>query len=398
MSRCRFAVWGLALLTVVALTLPAKPAEAVKLGVNDDYFVNLHFLAQPQFKLTSSSMGTDPAEWTFFLRRARFIMLGQVSKWVTFFVETDAPNWGKGGDWSPGTFIIQDAFATFQVHDAFRVSVGMLLLPFSRHFRQSAVSLVTLDYHIPVARYPGDSTKVWRSMGVEFGGVVLDSRLDYRVSITNGSPSGTTPGDGGTLARAPRITGRIGTNILDPDAGFFFGGTSLGKKKVLSGGFAFDVQPHLFGENDHYYALSGDLVLDMPINDLIRISGQAAFLHFGGDKHLGWNKAPADPTVAPHYVTDSAAAILASSGGTGILFDFGLGIGNWQPVTIMLDWFRPTTSTEFVDDVFAIHYGAAWFIHGHNATVKLDLAMVKGHGQEMSDVGGELTVQTQLFF
>jgi hypothetical protein len=373
MSRCRFAVWGLALLTVVALTLPAKPAEAVKIGVNDDYFVKLNFLTQPQFQITAPTDGETPVEWGFYLRRTRILLGGQVSKWVVFFMETDISNWGKGGDWKPD-FIVQDAFVTFQIHDAFRISTGMLLLPFTHHFRQSAVSLVTLDYHVALAKYPSGSHAVWRDMGIEFGGVVLDGHLDYRVAVTNGTPLGHKTTDAVTglttidFARPPRFTGRIGTNILDPDAGFFYGGTSLGKKKVMSGGFSFDVQPDAFGSGSHYYALAGDVVLDMPINDILRISGQAAFLHYGGEDN---------PT-----------------GGTGFMFDFAVGIKNFQPVVLMVDWFRPTASTDFDTDHFEAHYGAGWFIHGHNANVKLDIAVIRS----MAVLSVRGTVQTQLFF
>ncbi len=374
MHRCRIAVWGLALLTVVALTLPAKNAEAVKIGTDENNYIKLNFLAQPQFQITAPLDGETPVEWGFYLRRTRILLGGQVSKHVQFFMETDISNWGKGGDWTPD-FIIQDAFVTFAIHDAFNVSTGMLLLPFTHHFRQSAVSLVTLDYHVAVAKYPAGSHAVWRDMGIEFRGAVLDSHLDYRVAITNGTPLGHTSTDAVTgakvidFARPPRITGRIGTSIFDPDAGMFFGGTSLGKKKVMGGGFSFDVQPDAFGQGDHYYALAGDLVLDMPLNDVLRISGQAAFLHYGGDMHAG--------------------------AGTGVMFDFGLGVKNFQPVVLMVDWFRPAGSTDFSTDHFEAHYGAGWFIQGHNATLKLDIAVIKSVANAMSLRG---TVQTQLFF
>lgn len=396
MSSSRSALRLLALVAAAVIFMPARPAHAVKLAVDENNFVNLNFLVQPWAQMDanpSATLGAKAFDWSFYLRRTRFILSGQVSKWVVFFFETDAPNWGKGGEWAPNTLIVQDAFVTFQIHDAFRVSTGMILLPFTHHFRQSAASLLTLDYHTALNKYPADSHRVWRGMGVEVGGVLLSSHIDYRVALTNGSPTAWLPTkEGASMGRPPRITGRVGANVMDPDSGFFFAGTSLGKKKVMSGGFSFDVQPDAFGKGKPYWVIAGDLVLDVPVNDLLRLSGQWTLVHYG-------SVAVPENYVAADGVTQLPRGGAAATGaGTGMAFDFGMGVGNWQPVTIMLDWFRPSGSTTIDGDFFGFHYGPAWFIQGHNANIKLDFAVLKASGLAMSAPALQWTLQTQLLF
>src|SRR6201999_65254 len=64
--------------------------------------------------------GDGPAE-DFYLRRARLMVWGSVTKELSFFVDTDEPNRGKGGNFSTatttpgGTFsFIQDAFLSYK--------------------------------------------------------------------------------------------------------------------------------------------------------------------------------------------------------------------------------------------------------------------------------------------
>ncbi len=354
--RARFA----ALLTALILAVASvAPAHAVKLEASDDVYVNIRLLTQPWVQFENDPL-VDPALQThFFLRRTRIILAGQVSPYVSFFVETDQPNWGKEGDWTP-EFFIQDAYVSFDLHEAFHVATGLLLIPFVHHARQGATSLHTLDYHAALVRYPGGSHLVWRDPGVEIRGLVANQHLDYRVAITEGVP--------GNEHDVPRFSGRLQVNVFDAEEAFFYAGTYHGKKKILSAGVAFDVQPEAFGD-DPYYAFGGDVFLDMPVNDLIRLSGQLDVVYYGGSGH--------------------------PAGGFGSLFDFGVAIGKIEPI-IAVDWFMPRGAGSFTDHYFGTHAGVNWWIKNHAVSVKFDFGLIKAEGRTFPDTQRIWTIQTQL--
>ena len=167
---------------------------------------------------------------------------GQVAKNVTFFVETDTPNLGKTmptGKNMPGAMIIQDAYAEFKVTDAFAIDAGLMFIPFSRNFLQSAASLLPIDYGAYTYTQSGPTqSSTGRDTGFQAKGYVLNNHLEYRIGAFQGAR------DTGSH-RAFRYAGRVQYNLLDPEVGFFYTGSYLGKKKIVSVGAAFDVQKRL---------------------------------------------------------------------------------------------------------------------------------------------------------
>jgi len=352
--------WVLTSLVLALTGAAVSPARAVKLEASEDVFLDIHYLLQPHVQFGHHPGETPDLVSDFYIRRSRIILMGQVSPFVKFFMETDQPNWGKGGDWTP-EFMVQDAFVAFEIHDAIKIDVGMLLLPFVHHAHQGAVNLHTLDYHAALVRYPADSHKVWRDMGVGFRGLLANDHVGYRISVTNG-----VPGAVHEVADIPRFCGRLEYHAFDAEGGFFHGGTYLGKKKILSLGAAFDVQPNAFGDSSHYYAFGGDVFLDVPMKKN-RLSGQVNYVYYGG----------ADNPTA----------------GMGVLFDLGYAIGKIEPL-IAVDWFMPRGAADsFGDHLFGGHVGLNWWLHGHNASIKLDLGMVRDAGV----LDKVATIQTQLF-
>jgi len=103
-----------ALLTFAAL--PVR-AQAV-LKVNDDVSMKFGILIQPQAEWSQDPTDGGYAQ-NLFLRRARFIVGGQIARNLTFFFETDAPNAGKvvGGTKQGFGMIVQDAFLSWKFRD-----------------------------------------------------------------------------------------------------------------------------------------------------------------------------------------------------------------------------------------------------------------------------------------
>jgi len=341
----------------------AGNAHAIKLQADKDIYVDIRCLLQPQFQLVDDRSLDPKFSTDFFLRRSRLILDGQVSKYVGFFFDTDMPNWGKGGKWTDVPFIVQDAVATFNIHEAFKIDAGMLIVPFVHQFRQSAANLHTLDYHSALAKYPEGSNKTWRDMGAEVRGLLFDKHFDYRLMVSNGVDS--------TEDDIPRFSGRLAYNVFDAEEGFFLGGTYLGKKKVLSIGGAFDIQPQAItasADSRLYAAGGGDIFLDYPVGK-DRVSGQLDVMYYGARDN------PAE--------------------GWGFLFDFGYAFDKIEPV-IAVDYYMPDGADTFTNMMFGAHVGLNYWLLGHNANIKADLGFVKDAGRGFERAAEILTLQTQV--
>lgn len=405
----------LAALVLIPL-LSSSPAQAVKIEVEKDTFLDLHLLLQPWVQLRhndpndQASIAANPNDFPktlqrtfgdFYVRRTRFVLGGQITKWVSFFAETDMPNWGKGGNWSTlerhnhsitggatgnsvggSPMFIQDAYIHLNIHEAFNIVGGMILTPFVHNASQGATSLHTLDYHVDLMKYPAQMNKVWRDNGVMFRGFLFKKRLDYRIAITNGVNDGTTmiaatataPAVVARTGECPRFSGRLQYNLFDAEEGFFLAGTYLGKKKVVSFGFAYDVQPSVYGKDNAYWAMGGDVFVDLPMGKN-RLSGQVNVLGYGGDTN--------------------------PNRGVGMLADVGYAIGRWEPL-VAFDWYRPknepyTTVSRFSNDFFGSHLGLNWWFRGHTANFKLDVGFLKYPGVEINNSATVVTLQTQIY-
>jgi hypothetical protein len=401
-------------LAAATLLLAAAPADAVKVAMPDkpDVFISVGLLMQPWVYLNYNvDKGNDPDLLAqFYVRRTRFILGGGITKWFSFFAETDMPNWGKTGDFrvtaggNANQMFIQDAFASIDINPAFHLMFGLILPPFVHHSYQGATSLHTLDYHTGIVKYPGGSNIVWRSGGVMARGHVLSSKLEYRFAVTTGigmnyvvtPASGTTPASPAVDTDGiPRLTGRVVYNLWDAEDGPFTGGTYLGKKKILSIGLAVDGQPGAFGKvytptkdaagnitadnwtRYGYFGVGGDIFLDMPMGTNV-VTGQLSVAHYRGEKNAG--------------------------AGTAFFFDGGYMIGRLEPL-IGFDYYKPAEGAEKKDatgavlpnqSAFSFFGGVNYWWVGHNANLKLQVGYDKPSGKENGKGDLIAILQTQI--
>ncbi|MBM4373050.1 MAG: hypothetical protein FJ098_15455 [Deltaproteobacteria bacterium] len=335
---------------VAAGSLWVAPASAGE----DDPSIQVRLLLQPQMQLIQAKKqipgeGVTPDDngmgQEFFLRRTRIILAGNVNKWIHFFFETDNPNMGRNGA-ATNTFT-QDGFVDFRFYNELKVAMGMILLPFSRHNRQSAASLMGLDYHAPVFTAFGP-TNLWRDYGIEARGIVMN-HIDYRVGVFRGFQGPAATND------VPRFAGRVVYNVFDVEDNFFYGGTYLGNKKIVALGFGFDVQPEGAvdedGRKDTYYAFTGDVFVDWPLGqDMAATLNTGVLYYYNGDKKT---------------VIGTSIALF---GELGFLWK-GL-----QPV-FGFEWAQPMDTDTFKDNqILNFRAGLNYYIKGHNATVKLEYA------------------------
>ena len=185
--------------------------------------VNVGALLQPWFQMTapggdgkgSAGIGAPDGKspsFDFFMRRARILVYGNITKDLAYFIETDQPNLGKGGDWNQPMFV-QDAFFSYTFMPELKVDVGMMLVPLSHHTIEGAIGLNALDYHADTIRFPAG--KIFRDTGIQLRGLAANNLLHYRLGVFEGvrAPSPTVP-EAKPLNKSglPRFAGQLRVN------------------------------------------------------------------------------------------------------------------------------------------------------------------------------------------
>ena len=360
--------------------------------------LKLGLLLQPQYEgLSAGSTATgvtygDEAHKgmsnNLFIRRTRLLVGGTLFKTFEYFFDTDAPNLFKGdvgvtGGMTPGNgtgakggngVIVQDAFGTWKaLDDAFKIDVGYMLTPGAHNALQGAGTLFGVDYFsntfIHSQLLNTSVNPAGRDTGVQFRGLVLDNHLEYRAGLFQGKRNAGTA-DQVAGQNFFRVAARVQVNVLDAETGFFYAGTYLGKKKVLSFGGAFDFQ-------DDYKHWAVDGLLDLPVGPGI-ITAQ---VNVGGWKGGNFTT-PAVP--------DSVTAIMGEAGYT---FDA-------VPITPMVKFENVSISAP--TDVKQVRFGGglAFWPYGHTINVKgFFTHSSTDFGAGTSKVGqDQLQLQTQLYF
>jgi hypothetical protein len=202
--------------------------------VNDNVFFRFGIQAQVWAdELQDAS--TKKYGQNLFIRRARFLVTGQVAPNVSFFFQTDNPNVGKAAPTKSLTtgFILQDAWAEWKLNDFLMISGGEFLVPLSRAELTSTSSFITLDISPTATVFATPTaTNATRDTGFQAKGYVADGRLEYRAALFQGVRLAGT-------RNSFRHTGYLQYDFLEKERGYVYPGTTLGKRKIagVSGGF-----------------------------------------------------------------------------------------------------------------------------------------------------------------
>ncbi len=246
---------------------------------------------QPQFE-SLGSVAADGYANNLYLRRARIIIGGTLFDRIEYFMETDSPNLFKGATGVPAmgqalkttsTMVIQDMFGTYKVldNDMLKIDAGYTLPAGSHNSMQSAFTLFGWDYFAYTFQHTnafGAATgPVGRDLGVQARGLLVDKHIEYRVGIWQGQRNAAVAGEQ-SARNFFRTAARLQINILDPETGYYYGGTYLGAKKILSLGGSYDFQ-------SDYKAYSADGFLDMPLGPGV-VTAQVDYSHWDGGTYL----------------------------------------------------------------------------------------------------------------
>lgn len=352
LNALRGPILSIACLGCAGLLGFAAPADAQwQISTEDgSTSIKFGFLVQARAEFVEDLVGDT--EQNLFFRRLRILAGGKLTDELSFFLETDSPNLGKGGgvagDKNAGDVFIQDFVVTWTPQsDDFNLDVGMLLVETSHNANQSAVSLLATDY-APisfVSSGPIDA-RVGRDYGVRARGYVFDDKLEYRAGVFQGKR-------GEDLDNEFRFVGRLVYNVFEPEKGLFYSGTTLGAKRILSFGASYDTQ-------EDYEAYAADVYWDQPVGAGDAFSGQVDWIHYDGDAFLPIPEQDDLLVEAGYYF-----------GGSKLMPFF--------------QYSQRDFDSEALPDEEKSQVGLGWMFRGHKGNVKLSYAQLSRDGFDDRD-------------
>ncbi|HSY39702.1 MAG TPA: porin [Polyangia bacterium] len=368
------------------------PSVSFKSEASSGNTLKVGLLFQPQFQMLGSNE-LNGETYNLYIRRTRLLVAGTLFGQFEYFFDTDYPNLFLATSEAPTAMAaatttkatpgmnVQDAFITWKAYgDMFKVDAGYMLPPMAHNAVQSAASLYSWDYFafsfLSTANTLLGSTAspVGRDAGVQLRGLLLDGHLEYRLGLFQGLRATEEPAAMGGMANTVgannffRATGRLQINLLDPETGFFYAGTYLGKKKILSIGITGDTQ-----SSYHYYG--GDVFADLPVGPAGIFTAQVNVVHMTGGTFIALAK---------------QTALMSEVG-----FNFA-GI-NLSPIFRFEHlWGGTSSGGTTSNDQTHVGGGLAFWPYGHNSNIKAFYLRNSETGQPHGD--NQFNVQWQLFF
>jgi hypothetical protein len=390
----RFALVSLALL--IALLPAVANAQAI-IKVNDNVNFKLGILLQGWADwqgLSDAAGNTAGFQQNLFLRRARFLLGGQVAKDVTFFFMTDNPNLGKAtvspaAAKAPGTgFIVQDAYLEWAVANEFRLQGGLILIPLCRNCNSSAANLVSMDYGTWSFQESGPTqSSVGRDTGFQVKGYLIGDHLEYRGGAYQGFRNTG-------VKNSFRYSGRLQYDVFDVEKVQFYPGTYFGKKKILAIGGGYDAQ-------SDYLAYAGDVFFDWGLGKNMGITAQFDYIHYDGGKTF----------TSPATSTSFGAATTALLKQDDLFAEVGFLFGTVMP-------FVRYESLNYSDDVNKLQAcngtitaktsvcldrvkyqgGFGWYPYGANFNIKAGFTRTEAPDNKNVASTNQYTIQVQVFY
>jgi len=258
---------------VLMLVLVPAPASAQLEIKNED--VSVKFGIEAQFwadwsqDATAPSAGPQGYQQNFYLRRARFMMGGDIGENISFFFQTDDPKLGITPKNLATGFIIQDAFIQYKLSDYFQLAGGEMIVPSSRQALQSTLSYYSIDISsVSTVNNTALQETALRDMGFQGRGYFFDGRLQYRGGIFEGERDSN-----GRNALRPALY--LQYDFFDREKEYSYAGTALGRRKILAIDVGGDKQ-------SGYRSETANIANDTPVRGGDEAGFNLQYLHFDG--------------------------------------------------------------------------------------------------------------------
>lgn len=358
-------------LSVIACALPLAlfplPAAAQLQLKNED--VTFRFGVQGQLwanwaqDATAAAAGAQGYQQNLYLRRARFLMGGDIGKDVSFFIETDSPNLGKTPKSPTAGFLLQDAFLEWKPTKVLQIDGGLFLVPLSRNTLQSTLSYYSIDIDsFTTVNNTATQSAGLRDLGFQARGYFYHDRLQYRAGVFQGQRDANA-------RNSLRTAAYLQYDFFDTETGYTFVGTALGKKKIL----AIDVGVDKQGS---YSAMSANVAFDKPVHNGDEIGGQFQYFHYNGREKFTSIPEQNDWFVeAAYYLRKFKAQPFTRFGTQSFV-----------------------AQVNQVKDLNRFGGGLNYYVHGQNLKWTLQVMRVLPQNGSPIRASNEITMQLQLFY
>ncbi|HEY3489888.1 MAG TPA: selenite/tellurite reduction operon porin ExtI [Candidatus Deferrimicrobiaceae bacterium] len=257
-----------------------------------------------QFQLVGRDAGSGPAKenstMSMNFRRNRLALMGKYGDMFGLYVQTEFTedqniNPLNVQDTNSGSnFELIDANFRIKLDERLQFNIGKFKYGFNRETLEACEAPLTLDRSL-FLRAPSVAT---RDKGVGVWGNIAGGMFQYRADVTEGRKA--TTADATQPASSFRYGVRGHVSLLDPEKDYGYKGTYLGKKKVLTVGGAYQVEPKIAyadivdksGAED-YKGWTADLFFEYPIEKVGTVTVSGAYEDIDlGDLYKGANPDP----------------------------------------------------------------------------------------------------------
>lgn len=361
---------------------------------NDTLSLSFGMFAQPQFEAAGAPDANKTAK-NLYLRNVGLIVSGTVFDEFEFFFDVNYPNLFKADPFnqSGGTsknapgLNVQDAIVTFKPFsqtpyaNALKLDAGFMLPALSHNSVQGAFTLYGWDFFANTFRRnvltqadpfkSNGQSPQGRDAGLQLRGLLFGNHIEYRVGLFQGLRVGPLPASQGNEAEVGsvnffRVASRVQINFLDAEEEFFYQGTYLGEKRILSVGAYYDFQ-------DKYVSAGVDAVLDLPVGPGV-LTAQASAMYWDGGAFI--------QTLPEHT---------AFMGEAGYLFKQFL----ISPI-VRMEYLNPAEPTDQTPTEVRYSGGVAWWLQGHTGNFKAFYTYVKR--DPAPEPFSAVNVQWQVYF
>jgi len=270
-------------------TMTAPPwgdaGARIHFGEEDQGVLQIQYKGQFRMNVRDIGSGLDGDDTTtnFGFRRNRLAFMGAWSDKVSLYVQTEftedlnIDTLGVADTNLGADFQLLDAVVRFNFGPAFKLNVGKFKYNLNRENLEACEEPLTLDRSLFIR----PSYVATRDQGIALWGNLFDDKVQYRVDAMEGrkAVSGVT-----APSSSFRYSARGHVTLLDPENTYGYKGTYLGKKKVLTVGAAFQLEPKVtyvdtdtrLGEKD-YQAWTVDGFFEYPFEGAGTVTASAAY-------------------------------------------------------------------------------------------------------------------------
>lgn len=367
---------------VVAAILPLSATAGAKLKIDDNSDLDLGFRVQAMYLNNDAESDENTNE--FRLRRARFRLKANITKWVTSFLQTEAAN--DGGSTGEDQRII-DAWAMLKPYELLNITGGLHMAATTRQNLTSSGGLLTMDrpginnYILTWGQQGRAAFNTGTLAGTKSGLVGTANVRDLGASLFGKTSFNDTTHfkyylgvfEGSTTRQGDpqRYAGRVQLNFFDPEPGYFQLASYLGEKKTIGLGAGFDQQKavavdSVTDQKVDYRLWSVDGFAEWPVGRG-SLTAEAAYNNMA----LSGPGNPLASAPGGSILGDPAGQVE----GDGFYVQSGYYINSrhpwlnkWQPWFGYEQWNANGTGDD--GDWSAWRGGLSYFIKGHNAAIK----------------------------